>query len=169
MKKPFLIVFCSVSIFTLSARSPQDSTLRVGYAGSEPFVMTGDEAEGIAPDIWKEIAFNAELDYEFKPCPSINEGIAAVQSGELDALVGPITINSQRVVDISFSQPFFDTEMGILAPIMELTLWERIKPLLSLNFLLAVLSFLLLLTFVDLIFWLAVGVLKRSNSGAAKV
>jgi polar amino acid transport system substrate-binding protein len=72
-------------------------------------------------------------------------------------------------VDISFSQPFFDTEMGILAPIMELTLWERIKPLLSLNFLLAVLSFLLLLTFVDLIFWLAVGVLKRSNSGAAKV
>jgi len=55
--------------------SHQISTLRIGFAGSEPFVMAGDEAQGIAPDIWKEIAFNAELDYEFKPYPSINEGI----------------------------------------------------------------------------------------------
>ncbi len=119
--------------------------------------MAGDEAQGIAPDIWKEIAFHAELNYKFKPFASINDGIAAVQSGELDALIGPVTINSQRAENISFSQPFFDTEMGILAPVMELSLWDRIEPLFSPNFLIAVLSFLLLLTFVGLIFWLVEG------------
>ncbi len=157
MKKIYLSLFFIISLFPLSAQTEKDSTLQIGYAGSEPFVISGNEATGIAPDIWKEIAFNAELDYTFKPYPSINEGIAAVQSGELDVLVGPITINSQRAEDISFSQPFFDTEMGILAPIMELTLWDRIAPLFSVNFLLAVLSFLLLLTFVGLIFWVVEG------------
>lgn len=152
---PFLLFL----LFTvhLFAQTPKDSTLQVGYAGSEPFVMAGDEAKGIALDIWKEIAFNAELDYEFKPYGSINEGITAVQAGELDVLIGPITINSQRAVDISFSQPFFDTEMGLLAPVMEQTLWDRIRPLFSVNFLIAVFSFLLLLTFVGLIFWLVEG------------
>ncbi|SDE96154.1 amino acid ABC transporter substrate-binding protein, PAAT family [Pricia antarctica] len=157
MHKINLYLFFILSIVQLSAQTNKDSTLRVGFAGSEPFVMVSDEAQGIAPDIWKEIAFNAELDYEFSPFASINDGIAAIQSGELDALIGPITINSQRAQNISFSQPFFDTEMGILAPVMEQTLWDRIKPLFSTNFLIAVISFLLLLTFVGLIFWLVEG------------
>ncbi len=157
MKKISISLFFALSLLPLFAQTEKDSTLQIGYAGSEPFVISGNEAKGIAPDIWKEIAFNAELDYNLMPCSSINEGIAAVQSGELDVLVGPITINSQRAENISFSQPFFDTEMGILAPIIELTFWDRIAPLFSVNFLLAVLSFLLLLTFVGLIFWLVEG------------
>lgn len=157
MVRIHLVLFFVFSIFLLLAQNPPDSTLRIGYAGSEPFVMEGEEAKGIAPDIWKEIAFNAELDYEFRPYASINKGLEAVRSGELDALIGPITINSQRAENIAFSQPFFDTEMGILAPVMELTFWDRIKPLFSVNFLLAVLSFLLLLTMVGLIFWLVEG------------
>ncbi len=157
MQKIYLSLFFILSILQVSAQSKKDSTLRVGFAGSEPFVMAGGEANGIAPEIWKEIAFNAELDYEFKPYESISEGIAAIQSGELDALIGPVTINSQRAEDISFSQPFFDTEMGILAPVMELSLWERIKPLFSPNFLYAVSGFLMLLTFVGFLFWLVEG------------
>ncbi len=157
MQKIHLSLFFILSILQLSAQTKKDSTLRVGFAGSEPFVMAGEEAKGIAPDIWKEIAFNAELDYEFKPYASINDGIAAIQSGELDALIGPVTINSQRAENISFSQPFFDTEMGILAPVMEQTLWDRIKPLFSTNFLYAVFGFLMLLTFVGFLFWLVEG------------
>lgn len=157
MYKIYLSLFFTLSIVYPSAQTTKDSTLRVGFAGSEPFVMTGDEALGIAPDIWKEVAFSAELDYEFRPYASINVAVAAIQSGELDVLIGPITINSQRAENISFSQPFFDTEMGILAPVMEQTLWDRIKPLFSKNFLIAVVSFLLLLTFVGLIFWLVEG------------
>ncbi|MGB7393318.1 MAG: transporter substrate-binding domain-containing protein [Pricia sp.] len=157
MKKIYLSLFLILYTLNLSAQTQQDSTIQVGFAGSEPFILDGQEANGIAPDIWKEIAFNAELNYKFSPYQSINEGIDAVQSGEIDVLIGPITINSQRAENISFSQPFFDTEMGILAPVMELTLWDRIRPLFSVNFLLAVLSFLLLLTFVGLIFWLVEG------------
>ena len=157
MSKKYLFFYCILLSIHLNAQIARDSVLKIGYAGSKPFVMADDKAKGIAPDIWKEIAINAGLNYDFKPYATIAEGILAVQSGELNALIGPVTINSERATNVSFSQPFFDTEMGILAPIMEQSLWHRIKPLFSLNFLIAVLSFLLLLTFVGLLFWLVEG------------
>lgn len=41
--------------------SHQISTIRIGFAGFEPFVMAGDEAQGIAPDIWKEISIHKTM------------------------------------------------------------------------------------------------------------
>ena len=153
MKNIYFLLFFVLSVPYLNAQSRPDSTLQIGYAGSEPFVMEGEEATGIAPDLWKEIAFNADLAYELQGFASINEGLDAVRAGDIDALIGPVTINAQRAENLSFSQPFFDTEMGILAPIVELSFWDRIKPLFSTNFLLAVSGFLLLLSIVGFLFW----------------
>ena len=157
MKNIYFLLFFVLSVPYLNAQSRPDSTLQIGYAGSEPFVMEGEEATGIAPDLWKEIAFNADLAYELQGFASINEGLDAVRAGDIDALIGPVTINAQRAENLSFSQPFFDTEMGILAPIVELSFWDRIKPLFSTNFLLAVSGFLLLLSIVGFLFWAVEG------------
>ena len=152
------VLFPSIlSIFNNLAQTQIDSTLQIGYAGSEPFVMEGEEAIGIAPDLWKEIAFNADLKYRFQHYASISEGLDAVRAGDVDALIGPITINAQRAENLSFSQPFFDTEMGILAPIVEMSFWDRIEPLFSTSFLFAVSGFLLLLSIVGFLFWLVEG------------
>ncbi len=87
----------------------------------------------------------------------MEDGIAAAKDHKIDVLIGPTTINAERAAEISFSQPYYDTEMAILAPIQELTFWEKISPIFSTTFLYAVLGLFLILTIVGLLFWLVEG------------
>ena len=128
-------------------------TLKVGYAGSEPFVMHGEKEEGIVIDIWKEIAFGLNKNYELIEFKSLESGIEAVDKKELDILIGPITINSSRAALANFSQPYYNTELAILAPVMETTFWDKVKPFLSTTFIYAVLVLLVILTIVGFLFW----------------
>lgn len=128
-------------------------TLKVGYAGSEPFVMHGEKEEGIVIDIWKEIAFGLNKNYELIEFKSLESGIEAVDKKELDILIGPITINSSRAALANFSQPYYNTELAILAPVVETTFWDKVKPFLSTTFIYAVLVLLVILTIVGFLFW----------------
>lgn len=131
--------------------------LRVGYAGSEPFVMHEGKVDGIVIDIWKEIAFGLEQNFNFISYQSVEDGVAAVDKNEIDVLIGPITISSSRAALANFSQPYYNTELAILAPIVETTFWSRIKPFFSTTFLYAVLGLLVILSIVGFLFWLVEG------------
>lgn len=133
-----------------------ETPLRVGYSGSEPFIIGQNKPEGIAIDIWREIAYTMDLNtYEFQPYPTIENGIDAVKNGEIDVLIGPITITAERATQVSFSQPYFDTGFAILAPVLEMSIWERLGPFFSTNFLYAVIILLFILTLVGVLVWLA--------------
>lgn len=159
MQKIFLLLsFFILTTSLISAQEDQNpKELKVGYAGSAPFVIHNENEEGIVFDIWKEIAFDLSLKYTTQEFSSVDAGIKAVQNNEVDILLGPITINEDRASLISFSQPYFDTEMAILAPVTEPTIWDRISPIFSSTFLIAVLGFLLILTLVGFVFWLVEG------------
>jgi len=132
-------------------------TLRVGYAGSAPFISEGKPADGIVIDIWRAISFNQNLKSDLKAYHSVHEGMDAVRAGELDVLIGPITINSDRTKQITFSQPFYDTEMAILAPKIELTFWDHLSPFFSKTFLFAILGLLIILGIVGVLFYVIEG------------
>lgn len=149
----FSLLLCSV----LSFGQADTQKIRVGYAGSAPFVLHNEKEEGIVFDIWQEIAFDLGLRYTLQEFPSVEDGIDAAKNHKIDILIGPTTINAERAAEISFSQPFYDTEMAILAPVQELTLWEKISPIFSTTFLYAILGLLLILTIVGLLFWLVEG------------
>ncbi len=134
-----------------------EGKLRVGYAGSAPFVFHNEKEEGIVIDIWKEIAYGINRNYEFIEFPSVESGISAIDDGKLDILIGPITINSSRANLANFSQPYYNTELAILAPVVETTFWEKVKPFLSSTFLYAVLVLLVILSIVGFLFWAVEG------------
>ena len=141
--------------FSLAAQDI-DKPLRIGYSGSAPFVMPSDKPEGVAIDVWREIAFNLELkNYELQAYPSVENGLKGVKNGEIDMLIGPVTINAERAEEVSFSQPFYDTNFALLAPVLELSLWERLSPFLSMNFLYAIMGLLIILSLVGVMVWLA--------------
>ncbi len=139
--------------------------IRVGYAGSAPFVMHNDKEDGIVFDIWKEIAFNLDLQYAYHEFSSVEEGIIAAKNHEIDILIGPTTINMERAEEIAFSQPYYDTEMAILAPIQELTFWDKVSPIFSKTFLYGVLGLLLVLTIVGFLFWAVEGRKYKDDYG----
>lgn len=133
------------------------NSIKVGFAGSAPFVMQGEKEEGIVIDIWKEIAFGLNKNFELIEFESVESGIDAINNKELDILIGPITINSSRAALVNFSQPYYNTELAILAPVMETTFWSKVKPFLSSTFIYAVLVLLIILTFVGFLFWAVEG------------
>lgn len=152
---------CLLSIFLLcsilSSGQTDEQNIRVGYAGSAPFIMHNEKEEGIVFDIWKEIAFNLNLKYSFQEFSTVDEGIAAAKNNEIDILIGPTTINVERAEEISFSQPYYDTEMAILAPMEELTFWDKVSPIFSKTFLFGVFGLLVILTIVGFLFWAVEG------------
>ncbi|MGO3181208.1 MAG: transporter substrate-binding domain-containing protein [Aequorivita sp.] len=161
----FLLLFSST---VLLAQEKQDTTkdqntsknqgeLKVGYAGSAPFVMHDEKQEGIVIDIWKEIAFGLNRKFKLIEYKSVENGIKAIDNKELDILIGPITINSSRAALVNFSTPYYNTELAILAPVVETTLWGKIKPFISTTFLYAVIGLLFILTFVGFLFWAVEG------------
>lgn len=162
MKFPqyLLVYFLSFFAFTTQAQNFPQDTLQVGYVGSAPFILqtaNNGQPEGIVFDIWEEIAFSIGKRYQLEPVSTIDEGISAIQKQNLDLLIGPITINSARAAKIDFSQPFFDTELALLAPKMQAGFWDNLKPFFSPAFLFAILGLLLILAFVGFLFWFVEG------------
>ncbi|GGZ34131.1 amino acid ABC transporter substrate-binding protein [Echinicola pacifica] len=139
--------------FSSEAQTVADSSLRVGYTGSQPFVIEGTEPKGISVSLWRDLAYHLGLDYELMPYENTTAGIEAVKNREIDVLVGPVTINSDRAAHVAFSQPFFETEMAILAPSVEMGFWDYVKPLFSATFLFGVLGLMFALTLVGVILW----------------
>lgn len=157
MQRLFYFIFLLLFINSFAFGQEVREKLKVGYAGSAPFVMPGEREEGIVIDIWKEIAYGIGMNFDLIEFESVDSGIKAIDRNELDILIGPITINSNRAALVNFSQPYYNTELAILAPVMESSFWDVIKPFLSSTFIYAVIVLLVILTIVGFLFWLIEG------------
>lgn len=167
----YILSFFLVFLFSFSALFAQEQPeeLRVGYIGSSPFIIHGEQPDGIVIDIWKEIAFGLKRDYHFVDFTSVDDGITAITNDQIDVLIGPITINSSRAEIVDFSQPYYNTEMAILAPVLKTTIWDRIKPFFSINFLYAVVGLMVILTIVGTLFWLVEGRKSEQDYGKGAI
>lgn len=164
LNKYLLKSFLALSIFLFtSALYGQKNTdisvadtLMVGVAGSEPFVFDrGENQKGIAVDIWEELANKKGWVYQYKYMDNVDDATHALKNGELDVVVGPISITASRVEYLRFSQPFYNSSLAIVSRADKLNLWDKIKPLFSLNLLYAVFVFVFILSIVGTLFWLA--------------
>lgn len=128
--------------------------IRVGIAGNEPFVFE-ETNTGISIEIWEEIARQNAWNSEYLKFNSVNEVLLALENKEIDVAVGPISITADRLENISFSQPFYNSSIALISRIKDLNFWQKIKPLFSLRLLAAVGVFLIILAFVGTLLWLA--------------
>ncbi len=129
--------------------------LKVGVAGAEPFVIHGEPLDGLSVAIWKELAKLSELDYELKAYPNVAEVLAAVEAGELDVAIGPISITAQRAEQVDFTQPYYRSNLGLLGPVKKHNVIVALEPFFSFTFLYALGVLLLILAFVGTLVTLA--------------
>ncbi len=144
----------------VSAQSLQQKTdsLRVGVAGTAPFVFMEEgnpTPQGISVNIWNEIATDLNWNYQYKPYKTVNLALDALKKGELDLVVGPVTINSQRLDSFKFSQPFYQSSLAIAYKQGEFSIWNVFKLLFSFKLLIAIGIFLVILAIVGTLLWLA--------------
>lgn len=154
----FLLIYmygaCLPAQANQHAESAPNTSLRVGIAGTEPFVFE-TEATGIAVDIWEKLARQQKWHYVYIPFENVDEALRVLKKDSLDIVVGPISITSKRLETMRFSQPFYNSSISILSRLDHLSFWGKIKPLFSFKLLGAVGIFLIILAIVGTLLWLA--------------
>lgn len=157
----FLLINFSILFFSfINAQNLQAQTeqLKVGISGSAPFVIKEEgnpTPQGISPIIWNEIAKDLSWKFNYQPYGTVNLALEALKKGEVDMVVGPVTINSQRLQNFKFSQPFYQSSLAIAYKKGEFSFWNVIKLLFSFKLLIAIGIFLIILTIVGTLLWLA--------------
>ncbi|GAX37648.1 extracellular solute-binding protein [Nodularia sp. NIES-3585] len=141
-----------ISLPTLASGAP----LRVGVAGSAPFVVRKDtDTNGISVEVWEEVARSQNIEYELIPQSSVANALEVVNQGELDLLIGPITITAQRLKTVDFTQPYFSTEIAVLTAGDDPSIWSRVKPFFETAVLTSVGVLVILMFVVGNLVWLA--------------
>jgi len=150
--------------------TPSDDTvaieqpLAIGLSPSPPFVIqsnsaqAGSDWDGIGVDLWRKVAYDLDLDYQWREVTP-QEAIAQLQSGTLD--VALMTATAPRSQQVDFSQSYFATTLGI-ATKRQQRFWEVTKSVFSPQFLRICLWLTLLLLVVGVGCWLLE---RHSNEG----
>lgn len=152
-----ILLLCTTQVHAQSdLNSITKDTLLVGIAGSEPFVFTNSTVpRGIAIEIWEDLAREKSWNYKYQTFETVDAALHTLKNRHLDLVVGPISITSQRLEFMRFSQPFYNSSLAIVSRVDEVSLWQKMKPLLSIKLLLAVGIFLIILGIVGTLLWLA--------------
>ena len=139
-------------------------TLKVGVSGSAPFVIQEEGgSSGISLQVWRRIAEDNNLSYRLIQQATPQKGILALNDGEIDLLVGPISVTPDRLnlPGVDFTQPYFIGKEGILLPLKPSTLLNRLQVFLGWAVLSSVLVLITVLLVVGSLIWLAE---RRGNS-----
>jgi len=91
--------------------------LRVGIVEPiSPFVISSNGSyRGISVDLWQFVAAHENLKYKYIILTgNADEALKKLREGELDVLIGPISISSERYATVDFSYPYFLNSVGII-------------------------------------------------------
>lgn len=118
-RRNLLIVAAAVGFAGAPAAAVAQDVLNVGsYPNNPPFEFKAESGnfEGFEVDIVTEAAKRAGMTvniegYDFQPL------FAATSSGRIDAAISSITITQERLGSQSFTQPYYDSDMGIAAKV----------------------------------------------------
>ena len=96
----------------------QQAPLRVGIKQVSPFVIKGanDNYSGISIDLWEEIAGILDVEYQFVEMANTNELIKACENRELDLAISAITMTSDRLKRVDFSNTVFNSSVSVAVP-----------------------------------------------------
>ncbi|MBV8279144.1 MAG: transporter substrate-binding domain-containing protein [Verrucomicrobia bacterium] len=158
-----LLLFCvqAASAVPTAELPPIGHKLTVGVYPAEPFNIRRADGSwtGISVDLWREIASDLKVDFEFREIP-VADRFTALMTGWIDVCIGPITVTAEREEQIDFTHRFFTSGLRVAmrtkdaAPNSNLVL-PLLKELLSGHVLKIVLSILGILLAASLLIWVS--------------
>ncbi len=113
-------VLTALAILTVGSFSSAGQ-IRVGVdTAFVPFEFKGKDGKytGFDVDLWDAIAKRIEVDYQLVPM-DFNGLIPGVTSGNLDVILGAITIKAKREKAIDFSHPYFRAGLKVMVGVDE--------------------------------------------------
>lgn len=102
---------------------------------------------------WEMVHEELEVDFQYKVYPSLDSLLSAVQQGEVDFSINPITVTDKRMRVMDFSQPYFIAHTAI-AKKDDSNIWKYIANILSWKFISAILILVGVIFIFGLLVWL---------------
>ena len=92
----------------------EDRALRVGTREVPPFAFRGEAGawSGLSVALWQRVAADLGREYGFRAYP-LDELLDRAAAGEIDVVVGAVTVTAAREERMDFSQPFFTSGLGV--------------------------------------------------------
>ncbi len=116
-----------IGSLSISASLPVQAQKLQG--GTARFFMEENSTfKGISVEIWQEIANSEGFKYEVIPQKNVETALDALVNGELDLVIGPLSITAERLEKVEFTQPYFEAEMGLMLPGQPPSLWSLVEP-----------------------------------------
>ncbi|MCM8570160.1 transporter substrate-binding domain-containing protein [Gramella jeungdoensis] len=139
---------------------PEDGKLIIGITETPPFVEKQPNGySGLSIASWKLVNEELQAEYEFKEYEDLQSLLNALETGEIDLSVNPITVTDQRMKIMDFSQPYFISHTSV-AKRQESSLLKHLKNFFSWDFF----SVVFLLLFVIFIFGFLVWLFERRKN-----
>ncbi|MEM8526019.1 MAG: transporter substrate-binding domain-containing protein [Bacteroidota bacterium] len=156
--------YCYAVLFTLLClNSLAQDTLLVAIHENPPFVMKNEanEYEGLSVELWKGIAKDLNLNYEFKYYYDLISIVKDLEYEVVDLTINPMDVTALRIKKFDVTQPYFISSIGLAAPYAnESQLKVFIGNFFSVNFLEVV----LLLIFIIFVFGAVLWTVERREN-----
>lgn len=150
-----LLLTGTTNLFAIQSADSTQKELIVGVKQTPPFIIknAAGEYSGISVSLWKNIANELGYKYQFKEY-DLAGLLDALEKGEIDACINPLTVTSSRVEQFDFTQPFYITNLAIAVDKSGKSKWlSFIKNFFSLQFFKAILLLLLVLMIFGVLVW----------------
>lgn len=141
------LLFAGIAHAQSAEFNPDTDTLVVGIAGTAPFIIeteNPEESGGIAIEIWEKIANKKRWTYRYERFETVSDALKGLENGKVNLVARPISITSQRVERMGFTQPYYQSSLSIVSRVDDPSFWQKIKPFFSIKLLIAVGIFLLI-------------------------
>lgn len=155
-----IIILISVLILLLvsfqSIFAQSDSTLVIGTKHTPPFAIKATDGSwsGITIDLWRELAGELKLDYQFEE-RDLQGLVSGLEDGSLDAVAAALTITSEREASFDFTHPFYHTGLSIATIIKgEGSISKALSKVFSFQFIKAIMALIGLLFAVGFLVWI---------------
>lgn len=171
MHRALLTLLLCLFVSPLWAEEPEPSVLRVGISEVPPFAIQDAKGEwrGISADLWRSIAEQAGYRFEYQALP-FAQLLPALERGELDVVVGALTMTAEREARFDFTHPFFQSGMAIAVPPGGGDSgWHALKGLFSWQFVSLLLGLAALLLAVGALLWVFERRRNREQFGGTPV
>lgn len=132
------------------------SVLRVGVVdGAQPCSFRGEGVwKGLAVDLWSRVATEERLPFILQEWPNLRALLEATRRGEVDVAVGCINLSPERLRTTTFSLPFQEDGLAVMALQNRFDLGKAfLRSLLGPDLLQLLGGFLLLISLLSLLTW----------------
>lgn len=118
------ILLAGIAVAT-GAPAPAAPKMIIGTREAPPFAMKDAQGHwsGLSIHLWREVAAQLHLDYEFREVGEPEALIDGVADHRIDASIAAITVTAARAHKVDFSQPYFNAGFGIVVPARKESGW----------------------------------------------